>query len=111
MTLRAVLAHATYRYWLLRAWDSARPTVGFVMLNPSAADAVVDVPAVGRCVRCAQTWGYGSRVAVNLFAYRTVRPKRLSEVADPMGRSEKRTKVMKDGAHRVTRNEETKKKA
>jgi hypothetical protein len=38
-----------YRYRLWRAWDSSRPTLAFLMLNPSIADHLVDDPTITRC--------------------------------------------------------------
>lgn len=75
----------TYRYNLWRQWDEQRPWVGFVMLNPSRADAVVDDPTIRRCLGFAQAWGYGGLEVVNLFAYRTASPTELRRVSDPIG--------------------------
>jgi hypothetical protein len=75
----------TYRYSLWRAWETAAPTIGFVMLNPHRADDVVDDPTIRRCIGFAQSWGYGSLEVVNLFAYRTGNPLELRQVLDPIG--------------------------
>ncbi len=74
-----------YRYSLWREWDATAPRVGFVMLNPSRADAVVNDPTIRRCMGFARSWGYGSLEVMNLFAYRTTDPKSLSLVAEPIG--------------------------
>ena len=74
-----------YRYLLWRQWAADRPAVGFVMLNPSTADAIADDPTIRRCLRFAQSWGKGSLWIVNLFAYRTPKPQHLRQVADPIG--------------------------
>lgn len=74
-----------YRYSLLREWDTNAPRVAFVMLNPSSADAITDDPTLRRCIRFAQSWGYGSLEVVNLFAYRTTKPAELNLVKDPIG--------------------------
>ena len=74
-----------YRYSLRREWDSSLPTVGFVMLNPSTADAERDDATIRRCIGYAQRWGYGSLEAVNLFAYRSTDPRQLRLVEDPVG--------------------------
>jgi hypothetical protein len=74
-----------YRYSLGRSWDQTAPRVGFVMLNPSRADAIVDDPTIRRCIAFAQTWHYGGLEVVNLFAYRTARPIELTQVSDPIG--------------------------
>ncbi|MBD2020646.1 DUF1643 domain-containing protein [Leptolyngbya sp. FACHB-36] len=86
MQLGAVLdPTTTYRYSLWRSWNSDAPRIGFVMLNPSRADATVNDPTIRRCIRFAQTWNFGSLEVVNLFAYRTADPSTLRHVADPIG--------------------------
>lgn len=84
-------ATGQYRYWLGREWEQTAPRVGFVMLNPSRADAVVDDPTIRRCVGFARSWGYGSLEVVNLFAYRSPSPKILNQVSDPVGQENDRT--------------------
>lgn len=74
-----------YRYLLWREWDSAALKVGFVMLNPSRADGAIDDPTIRRCIRFAQSWGYGGLEVANLFAYRTANPNELRQVIDPIG--------------------------
>ena len=74
-----------YRYLLWRQWAPDRPSVGFVMLNPSTADAIVDDPTIRRCLNFAQTWGSGSLWVVNLFAYRATKPQQLRQAPDPVG--------------------------
>jgi len=39
-----------FRYSLTREWFPALPPLGFVMLNPSTADAIADDPTIRRCV-------------------------------------------------------------
>ena len=74
-----------YRYTLWREWDTGSSKVGFVMLNPSRADAVVDDPTIRRCIGFAKTWGFGGLEVVNLFAYRTAHPRDLRTVSEPIG--------------------------
>lgn len=62
-----------YRYWLERVWDD-RPTLTFVMLNPSTADAEVDDPTIRRCMGFGRREGAGGIVVVNLFAWRAAKP-------------------------------------
>jgi hypothetical protein len=73
-----------YRYVLFRDWDEAEehrpslaPTMLFVMLNPSVADADGDDPTIRRCIRFAQTHGCISLSVVNLFALVTTDPREL----------------------------------
>ncbi|MBA2677536.1 MAG: DUF1643 domain-containing protein [Ktedonobacteraceae bacterium] len=75
----------TYRYLLWREWNPDGPRVTFLMLNPSIADVATNDPTLRRCIGFAQTWGFGSLEAVNLFAYRAVSPQVLRGVADPVG--------------------------
>lgn len=74
-----------YRYSLTRTWDTDLPTVAFVGLNPSTADARRDDPTVRRCVGFARDWGYGTLILVNLFAFRATDPSELLDVRDPVG--------------------------
>jgi hypothetical protein len=74
-----------YRYVLRRIWDLSRPTVLFVGLNPSTADAKANDPTIRRCIRFANDWGYGAIVMANLFAYRATSPDLLPCIDDPVG--------------------------
>ncbi len=74
-----------YRYTLWREWDPQAPRLGFIMLNPSTADATWDDATIRRCVGFARVWGYGAVEVVNLFAYRTPHPRHLRQVREPIG--------------------------
>jgi hypothetical protein len=74
-----------YRYSLTRIWNRDRPTVLFIGLNPSTADATRNDPTIRRCMGFAKDWGYGGLVVVNLFAYRATQPRQLKQAADPIG--------------------------
>jgi len=74
-----------YRYRLWRVWDTTRPRVGFCMLNPSTADAMVDDPTIRRLIGFAKLWGYGGLTVVNLFALRTPKPVMLKTHRAPVG--------------------------
>lgn len=74
-----------YRYSLSRFWIITKPFVLFVCLNPSTADENVDDPTIRRCIRYADSWGYGGMVMVNLYGYRSTDPKKLHEISDPVG--------------------------
>ena len=74
-----------YRYWLRRIWDSHRPVLNFIMLNPSTADETQDDPTVARCRRYAERWGFGTLIVTNIFAYRSTDPRGLMQVPDPIG--------------------------
>jgi hypothetical protein len=74
-----------YRYSLTRTWNFAEPTVVFIGLNPSTADATTDDPTIRRCLRFARDWHFGGLIVVNLFAYRSAEPRVLKEVDEPIG--------------------------
>jgi hypothetical protein len=70
---------------LRRAWDRKLPTVLFVALNPSTADAISDDPTIRRCIGFARSWGFGKLVVANLFALRSTDPSVLVDADDPIG--------------------------
>lgn len=72
----------TWRYTLERYWDDSRARLLFVLLNPSTADAERDDPTNRRGMGFARSWGYGSCVFVNLFAFRSPDP---DDLVDPIG--------------------------
>ena len=74
-----------YRYVLLRNWDSSRPTLLFIGLNPSTADETVNDPTMRRCLGFANAWGYGGMIVTNVFGYRATKPTDLREAKDPIG--------------------------
>lgn len=74
-----------YRYSLTRVWDAAQPTITFVLLNPSTADAVDLDPTLRRCVNFAKRDGFGSMMILNLYAYRTPSPTVMLAASDPVG--------------------------
>nr|WSZ21194.1 DUF1643 domain-containing protein [Streptomyces canus] len=74
-----------YRYLLTRIWDTSRPPVVFLMLNPSTADALEDDPTIRRCTGFARRHGAGGLVVVNLFGLRSTDPRALRHHPDPVG--------------------------
>lgn len=73
-----------YRYELVRDWGE-EPSLVFLMLNPSKADAFLQDPTVMRCMGFARGFGYGGVVVVNKYAYRATDPRELRSVKDPVG--------------------------
>lgn len=63
----------TYRYNLTRRWASG-DLLGFVMLNPSTADANKDDATIRRCVGFAAMQHFAGIMVCNLYAYRTNDP-------------------------------------
>ena len=72
-----------WRYLLMRQLSEGGRTVGFVMLNPSTADAMEDDPAIRRCIGFARRWGFERLEVCNVFAYRSTDPRRLRQLPDP----------------------------
>ena len=75
-----------YRYKLSRTWDSTKPTILFIGLNPSIADENIDDPTITRCINFAKDWGYGTLLIANLFAFRSTYPKDIYLIDDPIGK-------------------------
>jgi hypothetical protein len=74
-----------YRWWLERCWDSRLPTLLFIGLNPSRADAERDDPTLRRLQSFARAWGFGRLEVVNLFARVAASPALLRRCVDPVG--------------------------
>jgi len=74
-----------YRTKLFRVWDNTLPSILWVMMNPSLADAQADDRTVYRCRTFSMDWGFGKMWVGNTFSYRCTDQKRLLEVEDPVG--------------------------
>jgi hypothetical protein len=74
-----------YRYHLWRRWDENLPTMVWVMLNPSTADAAEDDPTIRRCIGFAKREGCGGISVRNVFALRATDPSELAKYPDPVG--------------------------
>ena len=79
-----ISACGKYRYSLTREWSDGH-RLGYVMLNPSTADADVDDPTIRKCVGFAKQFGFGGIEVVNLFALRSTDPHGLLSAEDPVG--------------------------
>lgn len=66
-----------HRLFLYRIWDSKKPAVMFIGLNPSTADSTKDDPTIRRVRAMAANWGYGGVYMVNLFTFISTDPKLL----------------------------------
>lgn len=67
-----------YRYHLSRQWGVVDDKkLLFIMFNPSTADAFKGDPTITRCIGFAKREGYGGISVVNLYAFRTSKPKEL----------------------------------
>ena len=76
-----------YRWSLSRSWDAdlRKPWLGWIMLNPSTADASIDDATIRRCVNFARSWGFAGIAVRNLFALRATDPRELYKSEDPVG--------------------------
>lgn len=74
-----------YRYALGRTWDSNRPRICFIMLNPSTASETKDDNTIRKITAFAKKWGYGGLFVVNLFGLRATNPKMLYVESNPIG--------------------------
>lgn len=84
---RTAIIDGCYRYLLRREWNVNYPQITFIMLNPSTADREKDDPTIRKCIKFANSWGYGSIEVVNLFAYRATKPCDMFQASDPIGLS------------------------
>lgn len=74
-----------YRYLLVRTWDESKPSICYLLLNPSTATEMDNDPTLERCQRRASTMGYGAFIIVNIFPYRLTDSKLLKTVPDLIG--------------------------
>lgn len=74
-----------YRFVLGRSWDESLPECVFIMLNPSTADESHDDPTIRRCINFAKSFGCGTLLVGNLYAFRTNDPRDLFRSSEPTG--------------------------
>lgn len=74
-----------YRYSLAHVWDLELPALGWIMLNPSTADATQDDATIRVVSWWTRKMGFGSFLVGNLFAYRATNPDELFTTVDPVG--------------------------
>lgn len=74
-----------YRYSLWRIWEDTLPILGFVMLNPSTADAEKNDATIRKCMGFARQNAYGGIKIANLYAWRATDPRDLWKVYDKHG--------------------------
>ncbi|ERG96186.1 DUF1643 domain-containing protein [Haloquadratum walsbyi] len=80
-----ITENGDYRYRLDRVWDSTAPTMAFVLVNPSRADAESDDQTTTRCMTYANGMGFGHVIIGNLFALRSTDPTVMKSHSTPVG--------------------------
>jgi hypothetical protein len=68
-----------FRYVLWRIWNSQKPKVMFIGLNPSKAGEVQNDATIRRIMRFAQDHDFGGAFMLNLFPCVTTNPKLIIE--------------------------------
>lgn len=66
-----------YRYALWRIWDTGKPLVMFIGLNPSTANETDNDPTIKSVCRIARNNGYGGVYMMNCYPYISTDPKGL----------------------------------
>lgn len=74
-----------YRYRLERFIAESGPTIAWIMVNPSVADATADDATIRKVMGFSRRLGAGRVVVGNLFAFRATDIKGLRTAADPIG--------------------------
>ncbi len=74
-----------YRYQLREIWDTSKPLVLWLLMNPSVACTDYSDPTLRKTGKFARAWGYGGQLVGNVHAYRATDKNRLLEVDDPVG--------------------------
>jgi len=77
-----------YRYALWRIWDSTKPLVMYIGLNPSVADAYRDDPTIRRVRDFTNRFGFGGFYMMNLFAWITPYPEELKLSSNLIGEND-----------------------
>lgn len=75
----------TWRYSLTRTWDTDKPAIAFIGLNPSIANENRLDATTKKCVAWARRDGFGRYVMLNLFAMVSTDPQGLKTAVDPVG--------------------------
>lgn len=88
-----------YRYRLSRVWDPGKPSLMWIMCNPSTATATKEDPTIRRCIGFSLNAGYGGMEIFNLFAYRSTDKTALLRVSNPAGTPENDHYILKGAAN------------
>ena len=63
-----------YRYALWRVWNTHRPLMMLIGLNPSKANEITDDPTITRGIARSYKAGFGGLLMANLYAYVSTDP-------------------------------------
>jgi hypothetical protein len=74
-----------YRYELCEVWDSKRPMLLWILMNPSVANLDHSDPTLIKTGKYARAWGFGGQLIGNVHAYRATNSKDMLKVDDPVG--------------------------
>ena len=74
-----------YRYQLREIWDTAKPLVLWLLMNPSVACTEYSDPTLHKTGKFARAWGFGGQLVGNVHAYRATDKNELLDVVDPVG--------------------------
>ena len=74
-----------YRYELSEVWDSNKPLLLWILMNPSVANFDHSDPTLIKTGKYSRAWGFGGQLVGNVHAYRATDKNRLLEVKDPVG--------------------------
>ncbi len=78
-----------YRYQLFRIWDSTKPLVMFIALNPSTAAQTKNDNTVTKLIKVSKNNGFGGFYIVNLFGIISPNPEILLTHENPIGDTDK----------------------
>lgn len=70
-----------YRYALWRIWDTTKPYIMFIGLNPSTANEAQNDATIRRVISFAHQWGYGGVYMMNCFPFVSTNPTDLIAIA------------------------------
>jgi len=74
-----------YRYELSEVWDSKRPMLLWILMNPSVANLDHSDPTLIKTGKYARAWGVGGQLIGNVHAYRATNSNDMLKVDDPVG--------------------------
>ncbi|GFG76486.1 DUF1643 domain-containing protein [Mycobacterium botniense] len=76
----------TWRYRLVRVWDSDKPRLAWVIRNGSEADERRSDATIRRCMSFARAWGYGGVDIGHLYGLVSKKPDAFTKAhSDPVG--------------------------